>query len=316
MRIGFVGCGRHATTSLYPALRPAGLELVATCANRLANAERTARWFGAEQAYDDVGEMLSRDDLDGVVIVTPSSAYRDLAVQALDAGLPVFTEKPGATSTDDLEAIEQAARSAELPAMVGYMKRFGRAYRAAKRFVDEDRFGRVTNVHVKFLVGPGHFPTLRSYLFDNPVHAIDLLRFFGGDIADIESRSLTLAAESHSLSVLVQFESGAVGTAQLGTTGSFSQENELLEVVGEGHSVTVANVDTVVCRSPQGPARVDRPTYTVPLKENLTGDVMGFVPELQHFKAVVLEGAACESDITSAKKTLQVIEWIWSQVGD
>lgn len=311
MRVGFIGCGRHATTSLYPALRPAGLELVATCATRLDRAQATAAAFGAAAAYDKVPSLLDGAPIDAVLVSVPPAAYLDVVLPLLDAGLPVFCEKPGAATVEELARIEQRSTETGVPVMVGYMKRFARAYRVAAEFVARPEFGRVTSVHSKFLMGPG-FGSLRGYVIDNTVHALDLMRWYGGEVASLEARALSLDDNRHALSLLLSFASGAVGTAQLGTTGSFFQDNELLEVVGEEHSATVTNVDTVVCRRPRGPVEVDRPTYTVPLPANMTGAVMGFGAELEHFKAVVTTGAVCESDVASARRTLALAEQVWA----
>ncbi len=314
MRVGFVGCGRHATTSLYPALHPAGLQLVAACARHWDKANQAARTFGAERSYDDVVAMLSDGELDAVVVSVPLHAYRDVVLRCVEASLPVFCEKPGAESVATLTAVEDAARAARVPLMVGYMKRFAPAYREAIRRIRLAEFGRVTSVHVKLVVGAGA-SSLRSYVVDNAVHALDLLRVFGGEVAAVQAEVLSLDDRRHAVGVLVRFESGAVGTAQLASTASFHQENESLEVVGEGCSVGVLNVDTLVARPQHGPVEVQRPTYTVPLAHNFTGTTMGFVPELEHFRKVVQEGLPCESDVVSARRTLEVAERILERVG-
>ena len=51
LRIGFIGCGRHATKALYPSLRYAGIDLAAVCDIDENAARRNARWFGAERTY-------------------------------------------------------------------------------------------------------------------------------------------------------------------------------------------------------------------------------------------------------------------------
>jgi len=314
MRVAFVGVGRHATTSLYPAIRPAGLELVATCSRHLDAAQAQATAFGAHRAHAGVASLLEEaDTFDAVLVSVAPDAYADIVVACLEAGKPVFTEKPGAATADDFDRIEAASRRTELPVMVGYMKRFARAYRRALEFTRSPEFGGVTSIHGKFVMGPG-FGSLRNYLVDNPVHMIDLMRMFAGEVVEVQAMGRTMDDQRHALSLLLRFADGAVGTAQLGTTASFFQENELLEVIGDGHSVTVTNVDTVACRRPQGVVEVDRPTYTVPLKANFTGDVMGFVPELEHFRAVVMDGAACESDATSARRTLDVVQQVLEQL--
>ncbi|NSW78645.1 MAG: Gfo/Idh/MocA family oxidoreductase [Chthonomonadetes bacterium] len=67
-RIAFVGCGGHATHSLFPAVHQIPeMELVAVCDLREELAQRNARWFGALRWYTDVATMLNQEDLDGVV---------------------------------------------------------------------------------------------------------------------------------------------------------------------------------------------------------------------------------------------------------
>lgn len=110
MRVAVIGCGRHAMSSVYPALTPAGLELVATCAQHMENAQVAARRFGAEQAFDDPCRMLEGADPEGVVV--PAGAYASLIHLCVAAGKPVFTEKPGAASSEEAASLARAAEEA------------------------------------------------------------------------------------------------------------------------------------------------------------------------------------------------------------
>lgn len=95
VRIGIVGCGRHATSVLLPALVHLNFDLAATCARRLSTAQAAAARFGARAAYDSVAEMIRREELDAVVACVPPPAYGAVIGECVDAGLPVFAEKPG-----------------------------------------------------------------------------------------------------------------------------------------------------------------------------------------------------------------------------
>ena len=86
------------------------------------------------------------------------------------------------------------------------------------------------------------------------------------------------------------------------------QRNEYAEVYGKGHALWVENVDTCIHRPPQRPERVWRPNYTVPVAESSAATIMGFVPELEHFRAVAMDGAENLSDIASAARTLELAE--------
>ena len=69
MRVGVIGVGAHATTSILPNLPGAGMTLAATCARHLGRAETAAARFGAGAAFADVERMLGEVELDGVVVV-------------------------------------------------------------------------------------------------------------------------------------------------------------------------------------------------------------------------------------------------------
>ena len=316
MRVAVVGCGRHAQHALYPSLAPAGLELAAVCARSMVTAEDAARRFGAPAAFDDVSRMLEQSDVSGVIVAVPAAAYRDVVLTAVQAGMAVFCEKPGGAGVEDLRRVREAARHAGVPLLVGYMKRFASAYQAAHAAARAADFGVTTSVHMQFVVGPG-FGSLRGYIVDNAAHALDLLRWFGGDVAELRASSASQDDDRHAVALSVRFETGAVGTAQLASTASFFQHNERLDVIGNGCSLTVDNVDTLTVRPPRGPVAVTRPTYTVPLPANFTGTTMGFIPELAHFAEVACNGTDVGSPIgiDNALATMELVERVCAELG-
>ena len=91
-RIAFVGCGTHATRSLYPTIHTIPqMELVAVCDLREDLARRNARNFGALRWYVDVEEMLEKEELDGAIIVGPPQMHCEVGKKCLSAGLPIFS---------------------------------------------------------------------------------------------------------------------------------------------------------------------------------------------------------------------------------
>jgi predicted dehydrogenase len=123
VRIGFIGCGGHATSSLYPTFRlgvtrrtslgdPVG-ELVACCDLDEDRARQNARTFGFERWYTDHRTMLEAEQLDCVFVVMPPQLQAPLAIECLSAGLPVFVEKPATATLEDVYA-ERVSRGAGL----------------------------------------------------------------------------------------------------------------------------------------------------------------------------------------------------------
>ena len=70
VRAGFIGCGGPSYRNVYPTFRYAPVDLVAVADVAEARATAYAREFGAQRAYRDYYEMLAKEDLDCVFVVT------------------------------------------------------------------------------------------------------------------------------------------------------------------------------------------------------------------------------------------------------
>lgn len=308
MRVGMIGVGGHATTNLLPYFRAAGLDLVATCARHRDRARAAADRWGAAHAFDDAEQMISEVDLDGLVVCVQPRDYAPLIRLGLEAGTPVFCDKPGAGSA--AEALELAALSATtgIPVVAGYMKRFAPAYQRAREIVHTPEFGPPSLASFTFAVGQGFGGDLRTYLIDNPVHLLDLARYIVGELDGLEARVVDAAGRGYAVAAVATASSGAVCTFNFCTTASWSQQNERAEVYGAGHAVVVENIDTCTHRPPERPERTWRPNYTVGLPANSSPTISGFLPELEHFRLVALEGKRNLSDMASAAATLTLAE--------
>jgi predicted dehydrogenase len=315
MKVGAIGVGEHASENLHPNLAAAGLELVAVCARHQDRAEAAAARWGAARAFDDAAEMLAATDLEGIIVCVAADDYAPLIDLCLEAGRPVYCEKPGAASAAEAERLAARSEEAGVPIVVGYMKRFAPAYRRAREIVRSAEFGPPTLGAFTFAMGQWPEDSLRDYLIDNPGHHLDLARDLLGELGALEAQVTELPGFGWAVAAIARASSGAVCTFSLCTTASWEQRNEHVEVFGRGHAVWVENVDTCVHRPPEGPERTWRPTYTVPLPENSSAVAMGFVPALEHFRAVAAEGAENRSDMASAAKTLALAEQLCEIAG-
>lgn len=308
LRVGVIGCGSHASLSIHPNLAAAGLSIEAVCTRSMETARRSAQRLGVGAAFDDPGEMLETLDLDGIIVVVQPPQYADLVAVALDQGVPVFTDKPGAASVE--EAVKLAALSHEtgVPVVVGYQKRFAQAYQVAKEILAADDFGQVTMASFSWSVGPVS-KSLQDWLFENPVHHFDLARFLLGEL-DVAHVVRGEVEGGHALVIAATTAGGAPVSLQINTTGSWNQRNEVVEIFGVGNAVVVENVDTCTWRPPERPERVWRPNYTVPLSHNSSAVTMGFAGELAHFREVIAGAAKPVSDMVSAAGTLRLTDEI------
>lgn len=147
LRIGIIGIGWYAGTTLIPKLRETGrVEIVAIArrsAERLASAQRM---LNVGEAYLDWRDMLEKSALDAVVVGTPPNAHTEPTLAALERGLHVFLEKPMALTSADAQRMVDAAARADRTLMVGYNARGMGSWRTIKRLLDEQAIGTVRQV--------------------------------------------------------------------------------------------------------------------------------------------------------------------------
>jgi len=122
LRAGVIGAGVFGG---YHAAHYADLPDVTLAAVIDHHADRAAglaKRFGG-QAYESLDDFLA--DIDVVSIATPAVAHGQLALRVLRAGVPVYVEKPIATSLEDADAIVAEAQARGLVAACGFLERAG-----------------------------------------------------------------------------------------------------------------------------------------------------------------------------------------------
>lgn len=312
MNVAVVGAGAHATTAILPNLAPAGLRLVGVCARHVDRARPVAEAYGVPP-FDDVRRMVEQTAPAGVVVIVPPEEFSSVISMCIDLRQPVFAEKPAARNAAEASTLADLADEAGIPIMVGYMKRFASGYLRAESLASKPGFGPLRLGTFTWSVGPmAERFDLHEWLIENPVHHLDLARYFFGGLHNVVARRAS--GREHSLVVTATNDEGAVVTIQATTNGSWRQHNESVELIGEGSSVLVDNLDTVIHRPPEGAEEVWRPNYTVPSAHNMSGATMGFVAELEHFRLVVEGRESCRSDMRNAATTLQLAAAIAEQV--
>jgi predicted dehydrogenase len=145
LRLGLVGAGPVMQRIHLPSLRAlADVEVVALADVDRGLGGRVASAFGIPRTYGDAADLVAGEEgLDGVVVVAGKQWHAAACLPALRRGLPVFTEKPLASTLADARAMVEAARASGSPLMVGYMKRYDPAVLEAERRLREGALGRV-----------------------------------------------------------------------------------------------------------------------------------------------------------------------------
>src|SRR4026208_2174412 len=154
LRVGVLGTGFAGSMHARSALAIDGAEVVAVAAVPLDDATVLAKECDARVATAE--DICGADDIDLVVVATPTYLHAEHAIAAARAGKHVFCEKPLARTFADAEAMVRAADEARVTLAVGHLVRFFPAYRPGKGLLDAGTLGRpaiVTMTRGNFAVG-------------------------------------------------------------------------------------------------------------------------------------------------------------------
>jgi len=126
-----------------------GAHLLAVCDITPARRE-AAGADGVERVYAHLPAMLADDDIDVVVIATPSHSHVDIGLKAARAGKHILTEKPAARTAAELRKMISAARRAGVIFTVFHNRRWDADFQAAKRIVRQKMVGDVVAVEARW----------------------------------------------------------------------------------------------------------------------------------------------------------------------
>ncbi len=184
---GVIGLGVWGETHLMAYTSEPCAKLVGVCDINEQLARQRAERYGAEFWTTDWRELIARDDIAAVSVVTPDFLHREIAVAAAEAGKHVLLEKPMATSIEDAEAIAQAAEKNGITLMVDFHNRWNPAFVQVKAAIDAGELGELQMASLR-LNDTIWVPTeMLSWAARSTVawflgpHAVDLVRWLFQD---------------------------------------------------------------------------------------------------------------------------------------
>jgi predicted dehydrogenase len=124
-------------------------EIRAVSTTRQHSAEESAKRVNSSLAFDDHRPLLARSEVDLVVISVNVMRHREIALAAIAAGKSVFCEWPLGRNLAEAEEMATAARSADVPTLVGLQGRFSPALEQVRGLVANDYVGKVIGTSIK-----------------------------------------------------------------------------------------------------------------------------------------------------------------------
>lgn len=192
IRFAVVGTGFWARYQLAGWRELSGVECVALCNRHRERAEELAREFGVPAVYDDPQEMLERERLDFLDIITDVKTHASLVHLAAAHRLPVICQKPMATTLNEAAEMVGVCRESNTPFYVHENWRWQTPLRRLKHDLAHGVIGQPFRARVHFC---SSFPVFDNQPFlkeldqfiltDIGSHILDTARFLFGEASTL-----------------------------------------------------------------------------------------------------------------------------------
>ena len=261
IRWGIIGCGDVTEIKSGPAFNKiTDSSLVAVMSRNELKAADYARRHNVSRYYINAVELINDPDVNAVYVATPPDSHAKYAIMALNAGKPVYVEKPMALNYNECQMMIKASENTGVPLYVAYYRRSLPSYIKIKELIESGTIGNVRTVNINLyrpvsksifngkqqawrfnpdVSGGGLFVDLGS-------HQLDFLDYIFGRITSVNGFACNHAglypAEDAVCAYFV-FESGVIGTGLWCFSASEKCNTDRIEIIGNKGKITFSTFD-------------------------------------------------------------------------
>lgn len=225
MRIALAGAGAFGEKHLDGLKNIDGVTVTSIIGRELEATKKVAEKYGIGHVTTDLNETLARDDVDAVILCTPTQMHAAQAIACMDAGKHVEVEIPLADSWKDAQAVLAKQKETGLVCMVGHTRRFNPSHQFVHNRIKAGEFNvqqmdvqtyffRRKNINAK-----GEARSWTDHLlWHHAAHTVDLFAYQAGKIISAHALQGPLHPElgiAMDMSIQLKSETGAICTLSL-----------------------------------------------------------------------------------------------------
>ena len=205
IRWGIIGCGDVCEVKSGPAFsKIANSSLTAVMRRDLVKAQDYAMRHHVQKYYSNAQQLIDDPEVNAIYIATPPASHEEYAMKAMEAGKPVYIEKPIAMNAASCKRMLNASNQYQVPASGAYYRRALPLFKKVKSLLEEQKIGKIKAVIVSMLQSPTKNiitktddnwrvnPALSGggLFHDLAPHQLDLMYWFFGKPTEVTGRSL------------------------------------------------------------------------------------------------------------------------------
>ena len=258
---GIIGCGNVTELKSGPAFnKVADSKLVAVMRRNADLAEDYARRHNVPKFYSDATELINDPEINAVYIATPPDKHALYAIQAMQAGKPVYVEKPMARNYAECKEMIRVSEETGMSLFVAYYRRTLPVFLKVKELIDNGSIGKPLVVNIKLhkafgerdksldkqswhvnpeIAGAGHFYDLAS-------HQFDFLDFVFGPVTKVSGVAGNIAGyykAEDTVSAAFSFDSGVVGSGSWCFVVDEKSQEDSIEISGTNGKIKFSCFD-------------------------------------------------------------------------
>ncbi|MFN3553531.1 MAG: Gfo/Idh/MocA family oxidoreductase [Novosphingobium meiothermophilum] len=233
MRIALAGAGAFGEKHLDGLKNIEGVEIVSIISRRAEQAAAVAEKYGAGHSGTELDEALARDDVDAVILCTPTQMHAAQAIACMKAGKHVQVEIPLADSWADSQEVLRVGQETGKVCMVGHTRRFNPSHQYVHNRIKAGEFN-VQQMDVqtyffrrKNMNAKGEPRSWTDHLlWHHAAHTVDLFAYQTGKIVKANAIQGPIHPElgiAMDMSIQLKSETGAICTLSL----SFNNDGPL-----------------------------------------------------------------------------------------
>lgn len=204
---GIIGCGDVTEVKSGPAFnKVSNSALVAVMRRDAAKAEDYARRHNVPKWYDNAGELINDANITAIYVATPPSTHEEYTIAAINAGKPVYVEKPMANSYAAALNMANMAAEKNIPLVVAHYRRQQPRFQKLKQLLAGKAIGDVLFVTIQLCKTPFTGNDLTDpkiawrvdpaiagggIFHDLSPHQLDLLYYFFGPVEKVTGIAAT-----------------------------------------------------------------------------------------------------------------------------
>ena len=250
LKWGVAGCGRYTELTVIPTVMSMRRsEINSFFSHNLNRAKELAEKSGATRYYDNYDEFL-KSDIDCIFVSSVNSQHYEQVIKAAQAGKNILCEKPMALTSKQAEEMIEVCKQNNVMLAINFVHRLHPQVIKAKELIKDQKIGKLVSVNVSFNINIPPSDNFRfkkelsggGVLRDLGSHMLDLLRYFGGEIEEINGYMDNIMYKNDVedfASALVKFKNGTYGSLNVSfnTKKAFNR----VEILGHTGAISIEN---------------------------------------------------------------------------